>query len=72
MANKQMIATINELKDAEAVLIMTAKKCSSARRVLERAAGLSQAPAKGGRVNEAMVVHITTQRRKSLLRKNLK
>jgi hypothetical protein len=72
MANKVVLATISELKDAEATLLMTAKKCSNVRRVLEKAARLSQAPEKGGRVSEAIVVHITTQRRKNLLRKNVK
>lgn len=72
MANKTMLKTISELRAAEAVLIMTAKKCSNARRVLEVAAGLSQAPAKGKKVNEAIVIEITTQRRKNLLRKNVK
>jgi hypothetical protein len=70
MASKKVIATINELKDAEAVLVMAAKKCSNVRRVLERAAGLSQAPEKGN-ASEAIVVEITTRRRQRLVKKGI-
>lgn len=72
MANRKVIETINELKEAEAVLLLSAQRCSNARRVLERAAGLSQAPEKGSKVNEAIVIDITNRRRKSLLRKGVK
>lgn len=72
MANSKVIETINELKEAEAVLLLSAKKCSNARRVLEIAAGLSQAPAKGSKVNEAVVIDITNRRRKNQLKRQVK
>jgi hypothetical protein len=59
---------IKELADAEVMLTLAAKRCYKARKVLERVEGSSPVSRKGKVLTEAQVVHITTARRKRVLK----